>query len=464
MLRDLAGHAARALGPQIRLHGRSTKTVADAIVEEGERLGIIHVPTIDELRSKAWQKAENDDPADPVTTLSPLVGVSPDRAVSAEDDDAAAERRRHDGFLATAAMILAGAPIGDWQSLRSPAAAALEETYAGSARGTLKLLGFDASDTTVNQARGQFSLPPIDDPTGEELGEAIFEQMDRAAAAWARENAGELVGQLEESTRGMLAEEVARAVEEGWTDAQLTNHLAESYAFSETRAARIAQNELAVANRAGARIGIRRSNVATWRGWVTAGDNRVEADCRQNEAASPIRIDEEFPNGDDPHVGCRCAIIPWTEALDEENDLAAVSISDQFADLRKFEKQADEEENSSHIDPDHAVPVSLPLADPITEADVQHIAWTLVREGTAEFEDRTVPVEDLVGTQAVVDSERVADEAADFQEYGQDEEKLPLVVERHGLFYILAGHHHTCGAIAAGATELQVEVMFGEEE
>jgi hypothetical protein len=136
----------------------------------------------------------------------------------------------------------------------------VEETYAGSARGTLKLLGFDADDTTVNQAREQFSLPPLDDPAGEELSAAIVEQMDRAAAAWARENAGELVGQLEESTRGMLAEDVAQAIEEGWTDADLASHLTESYAFSEARAARIAQNELAVAKRAGERIAIGESS------------------------------------------------------------------------------------------------------------------------------------------------------------------------------------------------------------
>jgi hypothetical protein len=449
LLRDLAGQTARALGPQIRLHGRSAKGsqqfldhFSKAASLDQDEAGYVDHPVDGNQCSGCTMfrppahctlvrgqiapdgHCEYFDPAaNPVITLSPLVGNSPDSAVSGDED---AERRRHDGFLATAALILAGAPIGDWQSLRTPATAELEGTYAGSARGTLKLLG--------------------------ELDAATGEQMDRAAAAWARENAGELVGQLEKSTRGMLAEDVARAVEEGWTDAQLTNHFAESYAFSETRAKRIAQNELAVANRAGARLAIRKSNRATGRAWVTAGDDKVEEDCRANEAASPIGIDEEFPNGDDPHVGCRCAIIPWTEALDEENALAAIA-------------KAGEKVDSDHIDPEHAVPVSLPLADPITEANIQHSAWTLVREILRAlgiiFDERIVPVDDLVATQAVVDSERVAEDEADYRDHGQGDH-LPLVVERDGLYYVLSGHHHTEGAIDAGATELQVEIMSGE--
>jgi hypothetical protein len=307
LLRDLAHQTARALGPQIRLHGRSaTKTAS------------LFAASFEDAKSDALGKAD-DDPVHPLPGTFPSTDDD-DEDDDDEDDDAVAQQRRHDGFLATAALILAGAPIGDWQTLRTPATEELEETYAGSARGTLRLLGFDGPDTTVNQAREQFSLPPVDEPADDQLASAIGDQMDRAAAAWARENAGELVGQLEESTRGMLAEDVAQAIEEGWTDAQLAEHLADNYAFSETRAERIAQNELAVAKRAGERIAIGESNVATGYVWVTAGDDQVEDDCLENEDASPIDIDEEFPNGDDPHVGCRCSIAPWLEPLDDSED------------------------------------------------------------------------------------------------------------------------------------------------
>jgi hypothetical protein len=49
-------------------------------------------------------------------------------------------------------------------------------------------------------------------------------------------------------------------------------------------------------------------------------DDQVEDDCIENEDASPIGLDEEWPNGDSPHVGCRCSIAPWLEPLDEGED------------------------------------------------------------------------------------------------------------------------------------------------
>jgi hypothetical protein len=68
--------------------------------------------------------------------------------------------------------------------------------------------------------------------------------------------------------------------------------------------------------------------------------------------------------------------------------------------------------------------LSLPLADPATEAEIQHIAWGLVRGGTAELNERTVAVEDLMATQTVVDSERVARDEADYRDHGQEGEPL----------------------------------------
>jgi hypothetical protein len=107
----------------------------------------------------------------------------------------------------------------------------------------------------------------------------------------------------------------------------------------------------------------------------------------------------------------------------------------------------------------------LPLADPLTEADVQHVAWSLVREGRAQLRERTVPIGDLVATQAVVDSERVARDEAEYRERGQGDE-MPLVLDGSlvdggkGKMFCLSGHHHVSGAVQAGATELRVQVML----
>lgn len=43
--------------------------------------------------------------------------------------------------------------------------------------------------------------------------------------------------------------------------------------------------------------------------------------------------------------------------------------------------------------------------------------------------------------------------------HGQDPNELPWVLESGGLYYVLSSYHQSQGAIAAGATELHVEVM-----
>jgi hypothetical protein len=113
----------------------------------------------------------------------------------------------------------------------------------------------------------------------------------------------------------------------------------------------------------------------------------------------------------------------------------------------------------AHVEPENAVPVSLPLADQITQANVQHIAWGMAREGKAKTEERTVPVVDLIATQEVVDSERVAGDTADYLEHGQRPDELPLVLEHEGQLFVLAGHHHAEAAMLAGAEEMRVQVM-----
>src|SRR6516165_9540062 len=121
---------------------------------------------------------------------------------------------------------------------------------------------------------------------------------------------------------------------------------------------------------------------------------------------------------------------------------------------------------SGHVAPENAEPPELPLAPDVTEADVQHIAWQLIRDAMArgelpKTETRTVPMADLVATQRVVDDKRVEDDAADFRQHGQGDE-TPFVIERQGKYYILAGHHHAEGALEDGATEMRVQVLTGK--
>jgi hypothetical protein len=120
---------------------------------------------------------------------------------------------------------------------------------------------------------------------------------------------------------------------------------------------------------------------------------------------------------------------------------------------------------SGHVDPDNARPPKLPIADDVTEADVQHIAWQIIHDAIDRGEApptrmRTVPISDLIATQRVVDDERVADDAADYRAHGQGDE-MPFVIEwRDGKFYIMAGHHHAEGALDEGATEMRVQELY----
>jgi ParB-like nuclease domain len=122
-------------------------------------------------------------------------------------------------------------------------------------------------------------------------------------------------------------------------------------------------------------------------------------------------------------------------------------------------------EEGGHVDPKHSEPTErwIPLADPDTAADVQHVSWEAVQHDTARFEDRTVEIADLWATQAVVDSERVAHHERQYRENGTVEEPI-LVLELDGELYILAGHHRTVGAILAGGTELPAEVMIPQKD
>ena len=122
-----------------------------------------------------------------------------------------------------------------------------------------------------------------------------------------------------------------------------------------------------------------------------------------------------------------------------------------------------------HVEPENAEQVPLPLADLVTQADVQHVSWALLRENKARLEQRTVPMDLLIATQALVDRHRVAQDAAAYRERGQGDER-PLVLDGDlieggaDFYFILAGHHHTAALAQEGALELRVQVLTGEIE
>jgi hypothetical protein len=83
-------------------------------------------------------------------------------------------------------------------------------------------------------------------------------------------------------------------------------------AFNHARATTIAQNETTRAEREGLGLAMRNIEVAQGKVWRTMEDLKVEPDCRENAAVGVIGLEDEWPHGEYPHIGCCC----WCELSD----------------------------------------------------------------------------------------------------------------------------------------------------
>jgi hypothetical protein len=219
-----------------------------------------------------------------------------DELGDAPDQDDEDERRRRERAAALIAML----SLGDWSGLAPGLADDLAPMYADGLRAT----GFSGNARTVNEARANLGLDPVDDGGNEP---DIIDDMSDRADSWAHGEADDLVTGLKDRTKGMLLTTVVAALAAGWSASRLEREIADSPAFSDARVDTIAQNETTVAERQGFRVAATETRVATGKIWITENDDLVEDDCLENEAAGIIPVDEEWPNGDFPHVGCRCS-------------------------------------------------------------------------------------------------------------------------------------------------------------
>jgi hypothetical protein len=126
--------------------------------------------------------------------------------------------------------------------------------------------------------------------------------VDRAAVNYARQRAGELIKNFAETTPEMLRSAISQAIEQGWSSGRLRDELRENYAFSPTRALSIARTETAVARRRGGLETAKAAGVYQ-KHWDIVGDDPCPL-CLNNAAAGWIDIDDEFPEGEDPHPNC----------------------------------------------------------------------------------------------------------------------------------------------------------------
>jgi len=153
--------------------------------------------------------------------------------------------------------------------------------------------------------------------------DALLEQANRDAVAWASDRAGELVTEVTESTIDGIRELVTSAIDEGATVSDLADHLSDAFEFSDARAAVIARTETSFAENAGTLLGWRRSGVVSGKVWLV-GDAEV---CDECDALSDVEVplDADFPNdgGDGPplHPNCRCTTAPVV--IDRSDEIGA---------------------------------------------------------------------------------------------------------------------------------------------
>jgi hypothetical protein len=125
------------------------------------------------------------------------------------------------------------------------------------------------------------------------------------------------------------------------------------------------------------------------------------------------------------------------------------------------------EHSELHVKPENAIPINLvnDVVDPVTAANVQHLAWEMVREGKTGTERMTVPLVAIIPTQQVVDKERVAKHEEELRggEGLEPRQPQPLALLWQGDYFLLGGHHGISAARNLGITEVVIDVMTTSE-
>lgn len=168
----------------------------------------------------------------------------------------------------------------------------------------LEAIGLDAAELAIASI-------------GVELASDLVNQVNARAVAYARDRAAELVSlegdeSLIASTRRMIGDIIADGLEQNIGRDAIADAIQDGAAFSEQRAALIADTEIANANSAGkaeAWREVQADGATMVKEWFASGDEGVCDECEENEASGEIGFDEAFPTGDEmepAHPGCRC--------------------------------------------------------------------------------------------------------------------------------------------------------------
>lgn len=157
----------------------------------------------------------------------------------------------------------------------------------------------------------------------------LFDRVNQQAVAYAQARGAELVSDIDESTRSMIAETIAQGLEENIGQGAISERLAQSYAFSDERAQLIARNEIAMANNNSVLDGMKwlhGRGVTIRKVWLPDAD--ACPICLDNADDGAIPVDEDFSSGDDAptaHPNCECSL---GSEIDEDEDADTSGESD----------------------------------------------------------------------------------------------------------------------------------------
>lgn len=140
--------------------------------------------------------------------------------------------------------------------------------------------------------------------------EALLTQANEKAVSWANERLGNLITNVDATTRDEINKLTAAAIEQGLTNDELADQLEDAYAFSDARAEMIARTETAEADTQGTLIGYKESGVVEKKQWF-ADDEACDACAAVDEEI--VGLEASFSNGvtgPPGHPNCECFVAP----------------------------------------------------------------------------------------------------------------------------------------------------------
>jgi DNA topoisomerase I len=212
----------------------------------------------------------------------------------------------------------------------------------------------------------------------------MVENVSRAAKEYSESHSADLVSGLSDTTRDQLRGTVEDAIEEGWSQKELTTEIMNNFSFGDVRANLIARNELGLAYSKGRQGAAEDAGATGKRSLLSADhDDGLNCDCTEAAEAGVVDFDESFT--DDPdydfapyHVNCEC---DWVGVYGESEDDGGEDQDDggedqeDESDTEKFVKDArhDSVQTIDNIDTEY---VNTPLSDEDQKAndDVQNLS------------------------------------------------------------------------------------------